>query len=248
MNWQWFHRLSSPRWFYEKTDRWLPWMFALTISLLLTGFIWGLAFAPVDAKQGNSYRIIFIHMPVAALSLAGYYIMAINGAIGLIWRMKISFMVMKSAAPIGAVLTALTLITGSIWGKPTWGTWWLWDARNIFMLVLLFFYLAIILLQQAYTSRDAGDKACAILALVGTINVPIIYKSVDWWYSLHQPATIKLTESSSMHPHMLYPLLICIAALYCFYTLVLILYTRNEILVRESRTKWVADVAKKFSR
>lgn len=244
MNWQWFHKLGSPRWFYEKTGRWLPWIFALTGILLIAGIVWGLAFAPVDAKQGNSYRIIFIHMPVAALSLAGYYIMALSGAIGLVWRMKLSFMVMKSAAPIGAVLTALTLITGSLWGKPTWGTWWLWDARNIFMLVLLFFYLAIILLQQAYTSRDAGDKACAILALVGTVNVPIIYKSVDWWYSLHQPATIKLTESSSMHPHMLYPLLMCVAALYSFYTLVLILYTRNEIVVRESRTKWVSQLAK----
>ncbi len=243
MNWQWFHTLGSPRGFYEKTTLWLPWLFALSIILLAIGLTWGFAFAPIDAKQGNSYRIIFIHMPVAALSLAGYYILAISGAIGLIWRMKLSFMVMKSAAPIGAVLTLLTLITGSLWGKPTWGAWWIWDARNIFMLVLLFFYLAIIVLQNAYVNREAGDKACAILALVGTVNVPIIYKSVDWWYSLHQPATIKLTQASTMHIEMLTPLLICIAALYCFYTTVLILYTRSEIITREARTRWVSELA-----
>src|SRR5690554_2589964 len=210
---------------------------------MLVGISWGFGFAPIDSKQGNSYRIIYIHMPAAVLALAGYYVMAIAGAVGLIWRMKLPFMVMKSAAPIGAALTFLTLATGSIWGYPTWGTFWEWDARNIFMLILLFLYLGIILLQSAFPSRDGADKACAILALVGTVNVPIIYKSVDWWYSLHQPATIKLTESSTIHPSMFYPLLLCIAAYYCVYTLSLILYTRHEILVREARTRWVQNEA-----
>ena len=240
MAWQWFHRLGSPRWFYEKTGRWLVWFAPITIALLVIGFTWGLAFAPVDAKQGNSYRIIFIHMPAAVLSLAGYYLMAIAGGIGLIWKMKLPFMVMKSAAVIGVAFTALTLITGSLWGYPTWGTFWEWDARNIFMLILLFLYLSIVLLGQVYPEQEAADKVCAILALVGTVNVPIIYKSVDWWYSLHQPASIKFTGSSSIHPSMLYPLLLCIVAYYCFYTLSLILYTRQEILAREARTKWVA--------
>lgn len=242
MAWQWFHRLGSPRWFYEKTGRWLIWLAPLSIALLLLSLTWGLAFAPVDAKQGNSYRIIYIHMPAAVLSLAGYYLMAIAGGIGLIWKMKLPFMVMQSAAYIGAALTALTLITGSLWGYPTWGTFWEWDARNIFMLILLFLYLSIIMLSRVYPVRDAADKACAILALVGTVNVPIIYKSVDWWYSLHQPASIKFTGSSSIHPSMLYPLLVCVLAYYCFYTVSLILYTRQEILAREARTKWVAEL------
>jgi len=237
--WQWFHRLGSPRWFYEKTSRWLPWIAALTATIWLISLVWGLGFAPADAKQGNSYRIIFIHMPAAVLALVGYYVMAVAGAVGLIWRMKLPFMVMKSAAPIGAGLTLLTLATGSLWGHPTWGTYWEWDARNIFMLVLLFLYLGIILLQSVYPVREGADKACAILALVGTINVPIIYKSVDWWYSLHQPATIKLTESSTIHPSMFYPLLLSILAYYCFYSLALILYTRAEIISREGRTQWV---------
>lgn len=248
MAWQWFHRLGSPRWFYEKTSRWLPWIAGVTAVIWLVSLTWGLGFAPADAKQGNSYRIIFIHMPAAALALVGYYVMAVAGAVGLIWRMKLPFMVMKAAAPIGAGLTVLTLATGSLWGHPTWGTFWEWDARNIFMLVLLFLYLSIILLQSVYPVRDGADRACAILALVGTINVPIIYKSVDWWYSLHQPATIKFTESSTIHPSMFYPLMLSILAYYCFYTLALILYTRAEILVREGRTQWVRELAAGQSR
>jgi len=240
--WQWFHRLGSPRWFYEKTQPWLPWLTLLTLVLLIGGSCWALGFAPVDSKQGNSYRIIYIHVPASFLALAGYYIMAVSGAVGLIWKMKLPYMVMKSAAPIGAALTSLALVTGSIWGKPTWGTWWEWDARITSMLLLLFLYLGIIALQQAFQSREAADKACAILALVGTVNIPIIYKSVDWWYTLHQPASIKFVGESSIHSSMLYPLLTMIIGFYCFYALVLLLYTRAEILRRESRTQWVAEL------
>lgn len=242
MNWQWFHRLGSPRWFYEKTSVWLPWLTVLTLALLLVGAVWGLAFAPADYKQGNSYRIIFLHVPAAFLSLAGYYVMAIAGAVGLIWRMKLAFVVMRSAAIIGAALTFLSLVTGAIWGKPTWGSWWVWDARITSMLVLFFLYLGVIALQEAYQSETTANKTSAILTLVGTVNIPIIYKSVDWWFTLHQPATLKLTEASTIHPSMLYPLLTMIAGFYAFYALSLILYTRAEILKRESRTKWVAQL------
>ncbi|WP_062062065.1 heme ABC transporter permease [Cellvibrio sp. OA-2007] len=242
MAWQWFHRLGSPRWFYEKTTAWMPWLAALSIALLLTGAVWGLAFAPADFKQGNSYRIIYIHVPAAFLALAGYYIMAISGAVGLIWKMKLPFMVMKSAAPIGALLTFVSLVTGSIWGKPTWGTWWEWDARITSMLILFFLYLGMIALQQAFTHRDTSDKASAVLALVGMVNIPIIYKSVDWWNTLHQPATIKFTSKSTIDPSMLYPLLIMVIGFYAFYALVLLLNTRVEILRRESRTQWVSDL------
>jgi heme exporter protein C len=243
VGWQWFHRLGSPRWFYEKTDAWIPWLAVVSFALLAVGAIWGLAFAPADMKQGNSYRIIYIHVPAAFLSLAGYYIMAISGAIGLIWKMKLADMVMKCAAPIGAVLTFISLVTGAIWGKPTWGTWWVWDARITSMLVLLFLYLGVIALQQAYQHQDTANKASAILALVGTVNIPIIYKSVDWWYTLHQPATIKFTSESTIHPSMLYPLLTMVIGFYCFYALVLLISTRTEVLEREKKTRWVNELA-----
>ncbi|WP_286805860.1 heme ABC transporter permease, partial [Marinimicrobium sp. UBA4209] len=187
-------------------------------------------------------RIIYIHVPAAFLALAGYYVMALCGAVGLIWRMKLAFMVMKSAAPIGAALTFVSLVTGAIWGKPTWGTWWAWDARITSMLILFFLYLGIMALQSAFMSREAADKASAVLALVGTVNIPIIYKSVDWWYTLHQPATLKLTSAPTIHASMLYPLLTMILAFYVFYAVVLLRYTRYEILRRESRTGWVREL------
>ncbi len=226
----------------------MPWLAALTIALLLTGAIWGLAFAPTEAKQGNSYRIMYIHVPASFLALAGYYVMAISGAIGLIWKMKLADMVMKSAAPIGAALTFVALITGAVWGKPTWGTWWVWDARITSMLVLFFLYLGVIALQEAYQHKDTANKASAILALVGTVNIPIIYKSVDWWYTLHQPATLKLTSASTIHPSMLYPLLIMIAGFYAFYAWALLMRTRQEILEREQKTRWVQDLVRESHR
>lgn len=240
-SWQWFHRLGSPRWFYQKTGAWLPWLTAAAVILLAVGSLWGLGFSPEDYKQGNSYRIIYIHVPAAFLALAGYYVMAVCGAVGLIWRMKLAFMLMSSAAPIGAALTFVSLVTGAIWGKPTWGTWWAWDARITSMLILLFLYLGIMALQGAYRQRGAGDKASAVLALVGTVNIPIIYKSVDWWYTLHQPATLKLTSAPTIHATMLYPLLTMIVAFYVFYAAALIAQTRYEILRREARTGWVRE-------
>ncbi|MFL0796632.1 MAG: heme ABC transporter permease [Cellvibrionaceae bacterium] len=245
--WQWFHRLGSPRWFYEKAGAWQPWLFFLGFVLIAVGTVWGLGFAPADAKQGNSFRIIYIHVPSAFLALAGYYIMAISGAIGLIWQMKLSYMVMKAAAPIGAVLTFIALFTGAVWGKPTWGTWWEWDARITSMLILFFLYLGIMALQGAYNSSQAGNKACAVLGLVGMVNIPIIYKSVDWWYTLHQPATLKLTESSSIHPSMFYPLLVMIIGFYALYAAALIAHTRLEILQREKRTRWVGELVQGLS-
>ncbi len=242
MNWQWFHRLGSPKWFYEKTTPWLPWLGFSALILLTVGAVWGLGFAPADAKQGNSYRIIFIHVPASFIALAGYYIMAISGAIGLIWRMKLAYMTMKAAAPIGAVFTFVSLVTGAIWGKPTWGTWWEWDARITSMLVLFFLYLGVIALQQSFSSRDAADKTGAVLSLVGTVNIPIIYKSVDWWYSLHQPATLKIVGKSSIDASMAYPLLTMILAFYLFYAWLLLTQTRVEILDRERRSQWVKAI------
>lgn len=242
---EWFHRLGSPKSFYFITGRWLPWL-GVSAGLLITlGTIWGLGFTPPDAKQGNSFRIIYLHVPAAFLALAGYYVMAVAGAIGLIWRMKLAYMAMKSAASIGAVFTFIALFTGALWGKPTWGTYWVWDARITSMLVLFFLYLGVIALHYAYTNTDAASKASAVLALVGTVNIPIIYKSVDWWYTLHQPATIKLTGAPSMHPDMFHPLVVMILGFYCFYALALIMATRVEIVHRERRTRWVLELVAK---
>jgi heme exporter protein C len=242
VSWQWFHRLGSPRWFYEKTSAWLPWLALVAALLVLVGIVWGLGFAPTEHKQGNSYRIIYIHVPVAFMAQAGYIIMALCGAIGLIWKMKLSFMVMKSAAPIGAAMTFIALITGYIWGVPTWGDWRILDARIVFMMILLFLYFGVIVLQAAFVNRDSADKACAVLALAGSVNIPIIQKSVDWWYSLHQPASIKFSGKSAIDPSMLYPLLISVIGFYCLYLVILLIYTRMEILRREQRTQWVKDL------
>ena len=242
LQWTWFHRLGSPRWFYQKTQCWLPWLAVATFTLLFAGLVWGLAIAPPDAKQGNSFRIIYLHVPASVVALAGYYIMAISGAVGLIWRIKLSFMVMRSAAPIGAALTFLALVTGAIWGKPTWGAYWVWDARITSMLILLFLYFGVIALRHTYSNNEAADKAGAVLSLVGMVNVPIIYKSVDWWQTLHQPATIKFTGAPSMHPDMFAPLVVMIIGFYSFYSLALILYTRAEILRREYRASWVKQL------
>lgn len=240
---QFYHKLGSPKWFYDMSGRWLPVLSVVTLTLLLVGLLWGLAFAPADIKQGNSYRIIFIHVPTSFLSLAGYYIMAIAGVIGLVWRMKMAMWTLRAAAPIGAVLTLISLFTGAVWGKPTWGTWWVWDARITSMLILFFLYLGVIALQHAYQNEESGNRASAILTIVGMINIPIIYKSVEWWNTLHQGATLRLTQAPSMHPSMLKPLLLMIVAMYLFYALVLILNLRCEILRNERRSQWVKDLA-----
>jgi len=244
LDWQWFHRLGSPRWFYEKTSRWMSWLLLFAVGLLVWGAVWGLGFAPAEYKQGNSYRIIYIHVPAAFLALAGYYLMAIAGAVGIIWRMKLPYMVMRSAAPIGAVMTFIALLTGAIWGKPTWGTWWVWDARITSMLILFFLYLGVIALQGAFSHQATANKASAILALVGTINIPIIYKSVDWWFSLHQPATLKLIGESSIDSSMAYPLLVMVMGFYALFAWLIIHWTRADIIASEHKTAWVKALSK----
>lgn len=240
--WLFFHKLGSPRWFYHISGKVLPWLALLSFCLLSCGVVWGLAFAPEDFKQGNSYRIIFIHVPSAFISLAGYYVMAGAAIVAMVWKIKLAEMVMKCCAPIGAGMTFIALITGAIWGKPTWGTYWVWDARITSMLVLFFLYLGVVSLYGAYRNPELAAKAAGILALVGTVNIPIIYKSVDWWFSLHQPASIKLTEAPSMPAEMWQPLLVMIIGFYSLYALLVILHTRAEVLSREQNTKWVTEL------
>ena len=237
--WSLFHRLGSPPWMYGISGRILVWLLPVTLLLLVWGAVWGLLYAPPDFRQGHSYRIIYVHVPAAVVALAGYYVMAGAGAISLIWKMKMADIAMKCCAPIGAALTLLALLSGAVWGKPTWGAWWVWDARTTSMLILLFLYLGVVALYAAWDDEAHAAKACAILALVGTVNIPIIYKSVDWWYSLHQPASIRFSGESAMHSDMLLPLWLMIAAFYCLFACSLLLSMRGEILRRELNTGWV---------
>ncbi|MFK8048046.1 MAG: heme ABC transporter permease [Halioglobus sp.] len=241
--WSLFHKFGSPPWLYTLSGSILRWLLPAAVVALIAGMTWGLLFTAPDFRQGNSYRIIYIHVPAAVVALAAYYVMAIAGAVSLIWKMKMADAAMKACAPIGAVLTFIALVTGSIWGKPTWGTWWVWDARVTSMLILFFLYVGVIALYEAYDNKVAAGRACAILALVGTVNIPIIYKSVDWWYSLHQPASIKFTGESSIDPSMLYPLLLMIAAFYALFVCALLMNMRVEILQREARASWVKRLA-----
>ncbi|MFV8817432.1 heme ABC transporter permease [Haliea sp. E17] len=237
--WTFFHKLGSPPWLYAISGAILRFLLPATLLALVCGAVWGLLFTAPDFRQGNSYRIIYIHVPASVVALAGYYVMATAGAISLIWKMKMADVAMKCCAPVGAAFTFLALVTGAIWGKPTWGTWWVWDARITSMLVLFFLYLGVVALYEAFDNKEAAGKACAVLSLVGTVNIPIIYKSVDWWYSLHQPASIKFTGESSIHASMLYPLLLMIIAFYALFACALLLNMRAEILHRERRANWV---------
>ena len=241
MNWTWFHQWGSPKWFYERSGRWLPWLAAAAVLLLAVGIVWGLAFAPPEKYQGNSYRIIYIHVPAAFLAQSCYLMMAVAGLVGLGWKMKLADVALQQAAPIGAWLCFVALITGAIWGKPTWGTYWVWDARLTSMLILLFLYFGVIALGNAISNRDSAAKACAVLALVGAVNIPIIQKSVEWWNTLHQPATFKITGKASMNAEMWLPLLIMVLGFYCFFGAVLLMRMRLEVLRREARARWVKD-------
>lgn len=245
MNWSWFHKWGSPKWFYEMSGRWLPWLTVAALILLTVGLVWGLAFAPPEKYQGNSYRIIYIHVPAAFLAQACYLSMAAAGLVGLVWKMKIADVALQQAAPIGAWMCFIALITGAIWGRPTWGTYWVWDARLTSMLILLFLYFGVIALGNAITNRDSAAKACAVLSLVGAVNIPIIQRSVEWWNTLHQSATFKITGKANMDVQMWLPLLLSVLGLYCFFAAALLYRMRTEVLRRESRTRWAqAEVAR----
>lgn len=240
---KWFHRLGSPKTFFEISTRLLPWFCGIACLLLIGGSVWGLAFAPPDYQQGNSARIMYIHVPSSILAQSSYMIMAAAGAVYLVWRIKLADIALQCIAPIGASITFLALATGSIWGKPTWGTWWEWDARLTSTLVLLFLYIGIIALRSAMDNRESAGRATAVLALVGVVNLPIIKFSVEWWNTLHQPSTFTVTEKPAMPVEMWLPLLIMVIGYYIFFFAVLMMRMRAEIIARENRTEWVRRLA-----
>ena len=218
-----------------------PFFIVLGVCMLTLGWVWGLLFAPQDAVQGNSYRIIFLHVPSVIFAELIYFFMAICALMHLVWRVKLAAYLIKSAAPIGAMITFLGLLSGSIWGIPTWGTWWQWDARITSTLILFIMYLGILTLHGSFSNKEKADRLMSILVVIGVINIPIIKKSVDWWSTLHQPASITVSGGSSIDPSMLYPLLISIIGLGFTLISLGILTSRSYIFNREKNKKWIQD-------
>jgi len=244
MTWTFFHKLGSPKYFYNLSGKLLPW-FSLCCALFFAyGLVGGLFLSPPDYQQGDGFRIIYVHVPSAMMSMGVYSIMAISAFIALVWRMKLADAVVAASAPIGAWFTFLALFTGAVWGKPMWGTWWVWDARLTSELILLFIYFGIIALRHAIRDKNIGAKAVQIFVLVGSVNIPIIHYSVKWWNTLHQGATITKFQKPSISPEMLYPLLAMILAFGLYYAVVLLIRIRCELIKREEKTNWVQQIVR----
>jgi heme exporter protein C len=238
--WTFLHKLSSPPYFYGLAARMIPWFAGAGLLLIAYGAVAGLFFAPPDYQQGDAFRIIYVHVPAAYLSMLAYIVMAAAAGIGLIWRMKLAHAVAAAAAPLGAWFTFLALATGSIWGRPMWGTWWEWgDPRLTSELILLFLYFGYMALRAAIDDPTRADRASAVLALVGAVNVPIIHFSVEWWSSLHQGPTLVREGGPAIDPAMMWPLLAMILGFSLLFGALLLGRVRTEVLFRERRARWV---------
>jgi heme exporter protein C len=233
--WFWF---AAPQRFHALAGRLIPWCAVAATLLAATGLYLGLWRAPTDAQQGDAYRIIFVHVPAAWMSMLIYVVMATWAGVGLVFNSRLSSMMACALAPTGALMTFLALWTGALWGKPTWGAWWVWDARLTSELVLLFLYIGFIALHASIEDPRRADRAAGLLALVGVVNVPIIYFSVVWWNTLHQGATISATKSPSMAPAMLTALLVMVLAFWLYCIAAALMRVRSIILERERHTQW----------
>ena len=240
--WKFLHKLASPRYFYAISGKFIPWLGWLTAVTLLTGLYFGLVKAPPDYQQGDSYRIMFIHVPAAWMSMFIYMLMALWSGINLIWNIKLADVMTVSSATLGASFTLLALVTGSLWGKPMWGAWWVWDARLTSELILLFLYLGYIALVSAIEDRRTAARAGGVLILVGVVNIPIIHYSVEWWNTLHQGPTVTKLDKPSIHLSMLIPLLIMAVSFKLYYLTVVLMRARIEVLDRERRSAWVREL------
>ncbi len=237
------YALASPPRFYRLADLWSRWLLWCGIALLLPGLWFSLLDSPPDYQQGESVRIMYVHVPAAWLSMFGYVCMATMAGIGLIFRSKAASAVAHSCAPAGAAFTFLALVTGSLWGKPMWGTWWIWDARLTSELVLLFLYFGYLGLKAAIEDREAAARATAVLALVGVVNIPIIHYSVEWWNTLHQGPTVTKLDKPSIHLSMLLPLLLMSFSYMALFGAMVLRRARGEILLRERNSGWVRELA-----
>jgi len=235
-------KYASPQTFYPLAGRLVPWFFTLAAVLAVVGLYIGFFVAPTDFQQGESYRIIFIHVPAAWMSMFLYIVMAFWCAVGMVFNTRLSFMMALAIAPTGAMFTFVALWTGSLWGKPTWGTWWVWDARLTSELILLFLYIGFMSLHAAIDDVRRADRAAGLLALVGAINVPIIYFSVKWWNTLHQGASVSLSRSPSMASTMLTAMLVMSLAAWMYAIAVSFVRVRAIILERESESDWVHEL------
>jgi heme exporter protein C len=242
VSWTWFHRLGSPPYVYALAQRLTPWFGWTSGVLMLAGLYGGLVLAPPDYQQGEGFRIVYVHAPTAWMSLMVYTTMAVAAAVGLIWRMKVAHAVAASCAPIGASFTFAALATGSLYGAPMWGTWWQWDPRLTSELILLFLYLGYMGLRGSIEDPQRADRASAVLAVVGIVNVPIIHYSVTWWNSLHQAPTVMRLGKPQMDLGMLAPLLIMLLAFTLFFVALLLVRLRGEILSRERTASWIPEV------
>ncbi len=236
-------RYAAPQRFYPLAGRAIPWFAGLALLLTVVGLVIGLGVAPTDHQQGESYRIIFVHVPAAWMSMIIYLAMAFWAAIGLIFNTRLASMLAVALAPTGAWMTFLALWTGALWGKPTWGTWWVWDARLTSELILLFLYLGFMALHAAADDPRRGDRAAAILAMVGVVNIPIIYFSVKWWNTLHQGASVSLTSAPSMATVMLAGMLLMTAACWAYTIAIALRRARCMVLERERLAGWAMRAA-----
>tara|TARA_B100000965_G_scaffold238843_1_gene200231 strand:+ start:560 stop:1291 length:732 start_codon:yes stop_codon:yes gene_type:complete len=235
------HQFASPKTYLFQVNRAYRYIFYTSLTIYLFSLTWGLLFTPEDFVQGNSYRIIYLHVPASFLSQSLYAIMAIASITYLIWRVKLAAYFIIAIAPIGAMTTFLALISGSIWGIPTWGTWWQWDARITSTLILFIMYLGLISLHNSFSNYEKADKLLSWLVIVGFVNIPIIKKSVDWWSTLHQSASITLTDKPSIDPSMLYPLIGCITGFFGLIICLVILSSEYQIFKRERKKSWIKD-------
>lgn len=242
---KWLHPYAKPENAYNLSNKFYFWTMPIAALMLIVGSVWGLVFAPSDYQQGDSFRLIYFHVPTAIWSMGAYTSMGIAGFCALVWQIRTLELAVLAIAPIGAVFTALALATGAIWGKPMWGTWWVWDARLTSELILLFLYLGVFALFYSFDDKRTGGKAACILAVVGIINVPIIHYSVEWWNTLHQGATITKFDKPSISGDMLWPLLLNIFGLMALFISLTSYRFATELLKSEAHRKWVLSLARK---
>ena len=240
--WTWFHRLASPPHVYAFARRWTPWFGGFAGVAMAVALYGGLVLAPADYQQKDAFRMVYVHAPTAWLSLMIYTTMAVAAAVGLIWRMKVAHAAAAACAPIGAWFTVAALGTGMLWGKPMWGAYWVWDPRLTAELVLLFLYFGYMGLRAGIEDPVKADKASALLAVVGVVNVPVIKFSVEWWNSLHQTATVMQLGKPTMDSRMLWPLLLMFLGFALYFITVLLIRLRAELLRRERNASWVREV------
>lgn len=236
------YSMGAPRNFYQWTTSWTKFFAYFGVVGLMVGWTWGLWIAPPDYQQGDSVRIIYMHVPAAFLSLSIYTLMASCAFCVLVWRIKIAGLMMKSCAQVGLFLTCMALVTGSIWGKPTWGTWWVWDARLTGEFVLLLIYASLLALFQTLGTKESSYRVVAIITWVGLIDLPIIHYSVQWWNTLHQGSTLLVLAKPKIHTSMLYPLLISLVGLSSFSAWAILSLTRQALLQKDYRQQWVKNL------